>query len=98
MALSFSIRALMVAHQLPFAAFSQWYRGHLRVLLGGLADQEAARASSSFRRSSRCFGKATIFLEDLMQPCLEPVRGLHIGHRSCDDAVRHPLRRRADVR
>src|SRR5215471_1999163 len=30
-------------------------------------------ASSSFRRFSRCFGKVTMFLADLMQPCLESI-------------------------
>ena len=32
-------------------------------------------ASSSCRRSARCFGKATMFLADFMQPCLEPIEG-----------------------
>src|SRR6266498_4962168 len=63
-------------------------------------------ASSSFRRSSRCFGKATIFLADLMQPCLEPIEGCisatgfdqlvvrtildQAASLDGDDAVRHP--------
>src|SRR5262249_1683727 len=42
---------------------------------GGVSTISSAagrNASSSCRRSTRCFGKATIFLADLMQTCLEP--------------------------
>src|SRR5262249_41586962 len=63
-------------------------------------------ASSSFRRSSRCFGKAKMLLRDIMQPCLEPIEGCISAARpnqvivgaildqtaplDGDDAVRHP--------